>query len=41
VIGFFVMLMIVGWEPHERHKPAPAGAAVTEPAAIPSSVTNK
>ena len=41
VIGFFVMLMIVGWEPHERHKPAPAGAAVTAPAAIPSSVTNK
>ena len=36
VIGFFVMLAIVGWEPHERHKPAPAGTApavIQQPAA--------
>lgn len=31
VIGFFVMLFIVGWQPHERHKPLPAGAAVSAP----------
>ena len=28
VIGFFVLLAVVGWTPHERHKPAPATAAV-------------
>ena len=22
VIGFFAMLMLMGWEPHEPHKPA-------------------
>jgi Na+/H+ antiporter NhaD/arsenite permease-like protein len=27
VIGFFVMLAVMGWEPHERHKPAPAADA--------------
>lgn len=31
VVGFFVMLAIVGWEPHERHKEKPAGAAVSAP----------
>lgn len=31
VIGFFVMLAILGWQPHERHKPAPAGAAISAP----------
>ncbi len=31
VIGFFVMLFVVGWEPHERHKAVPAGAAVSVP----------
>lgn len=28
VIGFFVLLLIMGWAPHERHKPAPTTAAV-------------
>ena len=28
VIGFFVLLAVVGWAPHEPHKPAPATAAV-------------
>lgn len=32
VIGFFVMLFIVGWQPHERHKPLPAGAVISAPA---------
>lgn len=32
VIGFMVMLSVVGWVPHERRKPAPAGAAVSTPA---------
>ncbi|MBS1217535.1 MAG: citrate transporter [Proteobacteria bacterium] len=32
VIGFFVMLFVMGWEPHERHKPAPAGSAISAPA---------
>lgn len=31
VVGFFVMLGIMGWEPHERHKPAPAGSAISAP----------
>ncbi len=31
VVGFFVMLGLVGWEPHERHKPAPAGSTITAP----------
>jgi Na+/H+ antiporter NhaD/arsenite permease-like protein len=35
VIGFFVMLVIVGWEPHERHKPAPGGATISAPAVVP------
>ncbi len=36
VIGFFVLLAVLGWEPHERHKPAPTGtapAATQQPAA--------
>lgn len=32
VVGFFVMLGIMGWEAHEQHKPAPAGSAVSAPA---------
>jgi Na+/H+ antiporter NhaD/arsenite permease-like protein len=33
VVGFFVMLAIMGWNPHERHKPVSgAGAAVSAPA---------
>jgi hypothetical protein len=32
VVGFFVMLGLMGWEPHERHKPAPAGASISVPA---------
>ena len=32
VIGFFAMLMLVGWEPHERHKPAtPFSVETREP----------
>lgn len=31
VVGFMVMLVVVGWEPHAPHKPAPTGAV---PAAI-------
>lgn len=32
VVGFFVMLAIMGWNPHERHKPLTgAGAAVSAP----------
>ncbi len=38
VIGFFVMLAFVGWEPHERHKPAP-GSAVSVPAVQPAAVS--
>ena len=36
VIGFFVLLAVLGWQPHERHKPAPAGTApavIQQPAA--------
>lgn len=36
VIGFFVLLAVLGWQPHERHKPAPSGsapAAIQQPAA--------
>jgi Na+/H+ antiporter NhaD/arsenite permease-like protein len=29
VVGFFVMLALVGWEPHDRHKGASAAPAVT------------
>jgi len=29
VLGFFVMLATVGWEPHEPHKAKPAAAAAT------------
>jgi len=35
VIGFFVLLAVLGWAPHERHKPAPTDsvpAAVQQPA---------
>ncbi len=38
VIGFFVMLFLVGWEPHERHKPGPAGSAISAPAQAPITV---
>ena len=32
VIGFFAMLMLVGWEPHERHKPdTPFSVETREP----------
>ncbi|MBY0270545.1 MAG: citrate transporter [Burkholderiales bacterium] len=31
VIGFFVLLLIMGWAPHERHKPPPAAVAVQCP----------
>lgn len=31
VVGFFVMLGIMGWEPHERHKPDPAATAISVP----------
>lgn len=40
VIGFFVMFAIVGWAPHERHKPAP-GAAVSVPATVQPAVVSK
>ncbi len=39
VIGFFVMLFVVGWEPHERHKPAPAGSAISAPAQQAPTIT--
>ncbi len=39
VVGFFVMLGLVGWEPHERHKPAPAGSAISAPAQQAPTVT--
>ncbi len=29
VVGFFVMLGFVGWEPHERHKPLPTGTSIS------------
>jgi Na+/H+ antiporter NhaD/arsenite permease-like protein len=32
VFGFLVMLAVVGWTPHEPHKPAPAGSATSAPA---------
>jgi hypothetical protein len=38
VVGFFVMLGLMGWEPHERHKPAPGGAAISAPAQPASPV---
>ena len=41
VAGFFVMLGIMGWEPHERHKPAPAGSAISAPAQQPAMFTPK
>lgn len=40
VVGFFVMLGLMGWEPHERHKPAPAGTSISAPAqqtAVPAA----
>lgn len=39
VVGFFVMLGLVGWEPHERHKPAPAGAVISTPAQQTPTIT--
>ncbi|MGV3626871.1 MAG: citrate transporter [Betaproteobacteria bacterium] len=39
VVGFFVMLGIMGWEPHERHKPAPAGSAISAPAQQAPTIT--
>jgi len=35
IIGFFVLLAVLGWAPHERHKPAPTDsvpAAMQQPA---------
>jgi len=32
VVGFFVMLGLVGWEPHERLKPLPTGTSISTPA---------
>jgi Na+/H+ antiporter NhaD/arsenite permease-like protein len=32
VIAFFVMLAIMGWEPHQPHKEKPAGTATSAPA---------
>ena len=33
VVGFFVMLAVMGWEPHDKHKsgaiPAPVAASAT------------
>ena len=28
VVGFAVLMAVMGWEPHERHKPAPVSAQV-------------
>jgi Na+/H+ antiporter NhaD/arsenite permease-like protein len=39
VAGFFAMLGIMGWEPHERHKPAPAGSAISAPAQQAPTIT--
>ena len=39
VAGFFAMLGIMGWEPHERHKPAPAGGAISAPAQQAPAIT--
>jgi Na+/H+ antiporter NhaD/arsenite permease-like protein len=36
VVGFFVMLGLMGWEPHERHKPAPAGTSISAPVQQPA-----
>ena len=36
VVGFFVMLALVGWEPHERHKPAPGGNSISTPTQQPA-----
>lgn len=40
VVGFFVMLGLMGWEPHERHKPAPAGTSISVPAQPAAPATN-
>ncbi len=34
VIGFFVMLAVVGWQPHERHKAQPAAVPKTPVVAV-------
>ncbi len=30
VVGFFVLLNVLGWQPHERHKPARAESAIEQ-----------
>ncbi|HET9403177.1 MAG TPA: citrate transporter [Burkholderiales bacterium] len=37
VVGFFVMLAILGWEPHEKHKSDAAPAPVTVSSSAPAS----
>lgn len=39
VVGFFMMLGIMGWEPHERHKSAPANSAISAPAQQAQAIT--
>ncbi len=41
VIGFFVMLLVVGWEAHERHKPDPSTGTISTPARQPATVVPK
>lgn len=41
VVGFFAMLMILGWHPHEKHKDAVvAPPAVSAPASLPAGGTD-
>ncbi len=37
VVGFSVLMATLGWQPHPRHRPAPAPAVSTPAAAAPSS----
>jgi Na+/H+ antiporter NhaD/arsenite permease-like protein len=38
VIGFFVMLTVMGWEPHEKHKRTAAPASVTANSTVQTSI---
>jgi len=38
VVGFFVMLAVMGWEPHEKHKTGAAPASVTVSTTVQTSI---
>jgi Na+/H+ antiporter NhaD/arsenite permease-like protein len=44
VVGFFVMLVVMGWHPHEKHKATEPGAApasaIAQPVAVPPTPTS-